>query len=126
MEFADEIWVYTKGLCPSKDLGLWSMDFSMVLSIKQGTMVIEEAWPNAFDVNNPLYYSNSWGWKLCAFGIVFEEPMITPIKLWSYQIVRNLSNRIDSEPQEYYIGLPQAQPNYVALWACNGQQVLSS
>ena len=40
MKFAGEIWVCTKGLCPPKDFGLQSMDFSMMSSKKWGVMVI--------------------------------------------------------------------------------------
>lgn len=40
LEFAAGHWVYTKGLCPSWDFGQYSMDFSMVMQKKWGTMVI--------------------------------------------------------------------------------------
>ena len=49
-----EIWVHAKGLWSAKDFGLYTIDFSMVSSKKQGTMVVYEPWPNAFDVNVPL------------------------------------------------------------------------
>ena len=34
-----EIWIYTKGLWPPKDFGLWCMDFSILSSKKRSIMV---------------------------------------------------------------------------------------
>lgn len=40
MKFVTGIQVYTKGISPPKDFGLWSVDFSMVSIKKQGTMIL--------------------------------------------------------------------------------------
>jgi hypothetical protein len=50
----DPLEIYTEGLWPPKDSWTLIMDFSMLSSKKQGRMVIEEPWLDAFSVNMHL------------------------------------------------------------------------